>query len=155
MNRTLVVGLIALAAASTALATSAPKRKGAPKPVAEAPLETASPEQLGAAEMVHYGDYACEFNQSVKVAINPKTPGYVDVLLGKRTWTMRPTLSSTGALRLEDVKAQTLMLQIAHKSMLMDVKAGQRLVDGCMHEKQVAAKKAYDDQGQQPSVMSN
>jgi hypothetical protein len=55
-------------------------------------------------------------------------------------------LSSTGALRLEDVKGQTLMLQIAHKSMLMDVKIGQRLVDDCMHAKQLEAKRAYEAQ---------
>ena len=52
---------------------------------------------------------------------------------------MKPVLSSTGALRLEDVKGQTLLLQIANKSMLMDQKAGRRVVDGCVHEKQKAA----------------
>jgi hypothetical protein len=29
-----------------------------------------------------------------------------------------------------------LMIQIANKSMVMDTQIGQRLVDGCMHEKQ-------------------
>ena len=37
---------------------------------------------------------------------------------------MKPVLSSTGALRLEDVKGRVLMLQIANKSMLMDTQAG-------------------------------
>jgi hypothetical protein len=48
-------------------------------------------------------------------------------------------LSSTGALRLEAVKGNTLLLQIANKSMLMDQKAGRRVVDGCVHEKQRAS----------------
>jgi hypothetical protein len=45
-------------------------------------------------------------------------------------------MSSTGALRLEDVTGRTLMLQIANKSMLMDTKIGQRLVDNCVHPEQ-------------------
>jgi hypothetical protein len=53
-----------------------------------------------------------------------------------RTWTMKPVLSHTGALRLEDVKGRMLMLQIANKSMLMDTQIGQRVVDNCVHEKQ-------------------
>ena len=43
------------------------------------------------------------------------------------------------ALRLEDVTGRTLMLQIANKSMLMDTQIGQRVLDGCVHEKQRAA----------------
>jgi hypothetical protein len=74
--------------------------------------------------------------------MNPKYDGYVDVTFGKQKYTMKPVLSSTGALRLEDVKGQTLMLQIAYKSMLMDVKAGRRLVDECVSEKQRQAKAA-------------
>jgi hypothetical protein len=35
-----------------------------------------------------------------------------------------------------------LMLQIANKSMLMDTKIGQRVVDECVHEKQRAQKVA-------------
>jgi hypothetical protein len=49
---------------------------------------------------------------------------------------MKPVLSSTGAIRLEDVHGQTLMVQIASKSMLLDVKAGKRLVDECICPKQ-------------------
>jgi hypothetical protein len=49
---------------------------------------------------------------------------------------MKPVLSSTGAIRLEDTKGETIVVQIAAKSMLMNVKAGQRMVDGCTTEKQ-------------------
>ena len=55
-----------------------------------------------------------------------------------QAWVMKQVLSSTGAMRLEDVKGRMLMIQIANKSMVMDTQIGQRLVDGCVHEKQRA-----------------
>ena len=74
--------------------------------------------------------------------MNPKSPGYVDLTFKKAVYTMKAVQSSTGALRLEDVKGKTLLLQIANKSMLMDTKAGKRLVDDCVHEKQRAFRDA-------------
>ena len=118
-----------MAAAKTAPAK--PAAKAAP-----AALPAAGPEQVAAAERAHVGPYECEFGQKVDVALNTKSPGYVDVSFKKDTYTMKAVLSSTGALRLEDVNGRTLFLQIANKSMLMDVKAGQRLVDGCVHASQ-------------------
>ena len=99
----------------------------------------AKPAAKAAADRTLLGEYQCEFSQSIDVSMNPKSNGYVDVKHQKQVWTMKPVLSSTGALRLEDVKGQTLLLQIANKSMLMDQKAGRRVVDGCVHEKQKAA----------------
>ena len=116
-----------------------PAAKPAPAMPALPALPAAGEEQLAAAGMTHYGNYACEFSQTIGVALNARTPGYVDVSLKKDTWVMKPVLSSTGALRLEDVKGRMLMLQIANKSMLMDVKLGRRLVDECVHEKQRAS----------------
>ena len=52
---------------------------------------------------------------------------------------MKPVVSSTGAVRLEDVKGNALLIQILTKSMVMDPKAGRRLVDGCVHDVQRAA----------------
>ncbi|MGM9486458.1 hypothetical protein [Ideonella sp. YS5] len=134
------------APAAKPAAKKAAPAKPAPKPVVEETLPAASSEQASAAQMTHIGHYDCEFNQGVEVAMNPKYDGYVDVTFGKQKYTMKPVLSSTGALRLEDVKGQTLMLQIAYKSMLMDVKAGRRLVDECVSEKQRLAKKAAEGQ---------
>ncbi|HEV7914105.1 MAG TPA: hypothetical protein VGP22_10075, partial [Albitalea sp.] len=74
--------------------------------------------------------------QSIHVAIHPLYGGYADVKHGKATYLMKPVLSSTGAIRLEDVKGETLMVQIAAKSMLMNVKAGRRLVDECVSPQQ-------------------
>jgi anti-sigma factor RsiW len=95
-------------------------------------LPAASPEQVQAAGYAHVGDYACEFNQSVKVA-NHSTEGYMNLTYKGQSWVMKPVLSSTGAIRLEDVGGRTLMIQIANKSMLMDQRAGQRLADECVH----------------------
>jgi hypothetical protein len=137
---------VALAVSGAAYAqTAAPAAKPAAKAPAkkaaapaEKPLPPADQTQLDAAERTYFGPYECDFKQTIDVGMNPKTPGYVDVKFGKQVYTMKPVLSSTGALRLEDVKGVTLLIQIANKSMLMDTKAGKRLVDACVHEKQRA-----------------
>jgi membrane-bound inhibitor of C-type lysozyme len=111
------------------------QRQAQHKPAAPV-LAAATPEQMQAAERAHFGGYACEFDQTVDVKMNPQTPGYVDVQFKGRTITTKPVLSSTGALRLEDVTGRMVMIQIANKSMLMDTKIGQRVVDNCVHPEQ-------------------
>lgn len=120
-----------------------PARSAAPV-AAAAPVELppAGGEQMAAASMTHFGEYQCEFNQTLNVAMNPRHDGYIDVSFRNRIYTMKPVLSHTGAVRLEDVRGQMLIVQIATKSMMIDTKLGQRVVDGCMHEAQrVAASK--------------
>jgi hypothetical protein len=121
--------------ASKAAAKAAPKKAATAAPV-EAPLPAASDEQKAAAGMAHLGNYACEFDQTVNLQMDGQHEGYVDVQHKAQHWTMKPVLSSTGALRLEDVKGRMLMIQIANKSMLMDRQLGQRLVDGCQSAQQ-------------------
>lgn len=115
-----------------------PSTKAARKPavVVEAPVPDAQPDQVKAAELVYYGMYECEFSQTVSIAQSAKHSAYVDVKHGKRDWLMKPVLSSTGAIRLEDVRGETLMVQIAAKSMLLNVKTAQRIVDACISPKQ-------------------
>ena len=125
------------------------KKAAAPTPEPELVLPDADGPQNAAAALVGFGHYDCEFSQTVNVAMNPKHEGYVDVTFGKNVYTMKPVLSSTGAVRLEDVRGKTLMLQIAYKSMLMDTQVGRRLVDECVSEKQLAAKKAAEGAPQQ------
>lgn len=117
-----------------------PRRHAAP-PVApvEIDLPAAAGEQVAAASLAHFGEYQCEFDQKLLVAMNPKHDAYLDVNFRNRTYTMKPVLSHTGAVRLEDVRGQMLVVQIATKSMMIDTKLGQRVVDGCMHEKQRVA----------------
>ena len=111
--------------------------KSALKPVVvEAPIPDAQPDQVKAAELVYYGIYDCEFSQTVSIVQSAKHSSYVDVKAGKKDWLMKPVLSSTGAIRLEDVRGETLMVQIAAKSMLLNVKTAQRIVDDCISPKQ-------------------
>lgn len=110
--------------------------KKAPPPPPEPVLTDADETQLAAAERAYLGDYACEFKETVHIDKHPKVAGYINVAWKKNLITMKPVLSSTGALRLEDVTGRTLMIQIANKSMLLDTKIGQRLLDDCVHPEQ-------------------
>lgn len=124
------------AAAKTAKKAATAKQE-APVPKSLPPADS---EQLSAAQRAHYGEYLCEFDEKIDVGMNPTTPGYVDVKYKKSLFTMKPVLSSTGALRLEDVTGRTLLIQIANKSMLLDTKIGQRMVDNCVHPEQAKFK---------------
>ena len=103
---------------------------------AEMVIPDAYPEQVKAAEMVYYGKYECEFNQTVDIEQSPKYSSYVTVKHNKGEWLMKPVLSSTGAIRLEDVRGETLMVQIATKSMLLNTTTARRIVDDCISPKQ-------------------
>ena len=124
-------------------AFSAAQAQTAKKPAAKAPAAhakhaapagpaPASAEQIDAAQRVFYGVYACEFKQTINIVESVKHPSYVDLKHGRTDYLMKPVLSSTGAIRLEDVSGQTLMIQIASKSMLLNVRTAQRIVDDCV-----------------------
>ena len=148
-----LIPLLLLCAVLSAHAQQAPKKpvRKVPPPPALA-LPPAGGEQLAAAAMTYFGDYACEFNQSLQVSLNPRFDGYVDVRFGRQLHTMSPVLSSTGALRLEDVRGQWLLVQIAQKSMLLDVQAGRRLVDECVHAQQAENRRLMADAPPQPGL---
>lgn len=120
-----------LAQAQATRATPAAAKRAA----AAAALAPASPEQLEAAERVYYGPHDCADGPGLDVGLDPSRPGYVDVRYGKTTYVMKPVMSTTGAVRLEDVKGGALLVQITAKSMLMDVQAGRRLADECISER--------------------
>ena len=132
-----VIAFALALAGGVAMAADAPAKKN-PRPAkpAAAPREVklpeATPDQERAAKLVHYGVYECELNQSVNILASTTYHFYVNVKHGKTTWLMKPVLSTTGAVRLEDVKGETLMVQIATKSMLLNVKTKQRIVDACI-----------------------
>ena len=122
------------AAKPAAKALEKVKGKLSPPPAFTVP--DAQPDQVKAAELVFYGPYDCEFSQTVSITQSQKYSAYVDVKHGAKAWLMKPVLSSTGAIRLEDVRGETLMVQIASKSMLLNVKSAQRIVDDCVSPKQ-------------------
>ena len=126
-------------AAAAKKATPKATRRAGKAPVAVAPPvqpPPATPEQIEAADQVFYGSYECEFNQRVDIDPHTAFIAYVAVKSGKKLFVMKPVLSSTGAIRLEDVSGERLMVQIGSKSMLLNVKSGQRELDDCVHPKQ-------------------
>jgi len=152
MTRTLIALLVLLTvhAVSAQGSTKKPVRRvPAPAPLV---LPPAPGEQLAAAAMIYIGEYNCELNQRLQVSLNPSVDGYVDVKFGQHLLTMKPVLSRTGALRLEDVRGRMLLLQIPVKSMLLDVKAGHRLVDECVHEQQAENRRALAAAPPQPGL---
>jgi hypothetical protein len=96
-------------------------------------LEDLTPEQLSNAERVFVGNSTCEFNQSVAISEDASKKGYFLLAFKGKTYTMAPEPTSTGAVRLEDKKNGLVWLQIPSKSMLMNAKIGQRLVDNCVN----------------------
>lgn len=142
MSRTLTIAAsLALAiAASQALAADAPAKakapaKAAPKAEAEKPL---SQGQLDVAPRVFTGAVQCDGDQKVQVTAVDGKPGHFHLAFGAKNYNLTPEETTTGAVRLEDRKAGVVWLQIPSKSMLMDAKAGRRLLDGCLAAQQKA-----------------
>jgi formate hydrogenlyase subunit 3/multisubunit Na+/H+ antiporter MnhD subunit len=99
-------------------------------------LLAATTAQLQAAQHVLVGHYACEFGKELALTPHPQEAGYFSLVLGNHQWSMKPVLTSTGTIRLEDLSGKMLLMQILTKSMLMDTQEGRRLVDGCVHSTQ-------------------
>ena len=106
--------------------------------------------QLQIADRVLTGDAACEFNQTVSVLPITGQPGHFKLTFKQVSYTVVPEETTTGAIRLEDKKAGIVWLQIPSKSMLMNARAGQRMVDGCMHPEQRAAVQAVEGAARKP-----
>lgn len=141
------------AMAQNAPTQAAPKKPVAKKPVAKKPVAkksvakaapaaaaaaavALSSSQLETAKRVNIGDASCEFDQKVSVNTIDGQPGMFKVGYKNKSYTMVPEDTTTGAVRLEDKKNGVMWLQIANKSMLMNSKVGQRMVDNCTHPSQ-------------------
>jgi hypothetical protein len=138
-------GMTPVAAQTAQPAKNPPARKGVPPPTTaaqRAALPAADEQQLAAAEFVHYGKYVCDEKIEIFVEKDQRAPGYVDVRHKKDIWVMKPVASATGAVRLEDIDKNVLLVQIPYKSMLLNVRSGQRIVDSCQHDNQLAIEKA-------------
>ena len=116
-----------------AYAADAPAKPAAQK-AAGAPALSSG--QISTAQRVLTGKVQCEFDQAVDVAAVSGKAGYFNVAFKGKSYTMVPEATTTGAVRLEDKKSGMMWLQIANKSMLMNTKAGQRMVDNCQHPSQ-------------------
>lgn len=156
-------------AKATAKATAKPAAKPAPRPaskptpasarqqassaakglaLATQTAEAISAGQLDVAARVLTGPAECEFNQRITVQPLAGQPGLFTVSHQGRHYRMLPRETTTGAVRLEDPANGIVWLQIPAKSMLMNARRGQRMVDSCMHAEQRAAVAAVTDAGQ-------
>lgn len=139
-----VAGSSAWSAATTS--TSKPKNRLAAKAAPAVKAQEPEPEdntplneeQMAASTQVHAGDADCEFKNKVSVTPDPDKPGRFRLQFGKMIFNMAPEPTTTGAVRLEDKKAGVVWLQIPTKSMLMNNKVGQRMIDFCMNSAQIS-----------------
>jgi hypothetical protein len=138
---TFTVGAMAQTAPAKPAAKPAAKSSAKAHPAAAAapaPAVVLSASQLETAKRVNTGKMPCEFDQHVSVDPIDGKPGMFKVGFKNQSFTMVPEDTTTGAVRLEDKKNGVVWLQIGNKSMLMNAKIGQRMVDNCKHASQVS-----------------
>lgn len=152
----IALGLVMAGAAVTASAQNAAAKKPATQSrkelrneakglaLATDVTETISANQLEISHRVLTGAAKCEFNQTVRVEPIEAKPGHFQVAFNNVSYVMTPQETTTGAVRLEDKRNGIVWLQIPSKSMMMNQKAGQRMVDGCQHAEQRAATNAVN-----------
>jgi hypothetical protein len=104
--------------------------------VPDAPLSDA---ELAIAANVYVGQLPCELGQTVVLQPDPSAPGYFYLQLREHRFRVRPVVSSTGAVRLEDRAQGAVWIQLSNKSMLMNQKQGRRMADECAGPVQRAA----------------
>ena len=103
---------------------------------------TAQVQQLSEEEYlisrVQVGSFPCGNSVHVNVKPDPANPKEFLVEGQGFSYKMRPVLTKSGAIRLEDSEGGLVWLQVATKSMLMNQKAGRRLADACLSPAQIA-----------------
>ena len=140
----LVVALPAWALVKdSAVKPAAKSLRGASKPAVMVPVhEAAAPsvlsaEQLAIAERVQVGTSQCELAVVVTLRADVHTAGRFVLESGRKRYLLDPIVTSTGAVRLEELSSGAVWLQLANKSMLMNQKLGQRIADDCMNPQQL------------------
>jgi len=136
-----LIGLLAMAVLLNASAFAQPAKKPTQRaakasPAAPVPEVQLTPGQLDAANRVLTGSADCEFRQTVQLTAIDGRAGHFKLVFGKLSYTLVAQETTTGAVRLEDRKAGVVWLQIPAKSMLLNTRVGQRMVDSCVHEQQ-------------------
>jgi len=94
-------------------------------------VEPLSPVLLDIAAQVFTGRLQCELGQVVLLLPIEESPGHFQLTLKKQKYLMTPSVTPTGAVKLEDLKSGALWIQLANKSMLFNSKLGQRMADDC------------------------
>lgn len=104
----------------------------------QTPTERLTDDELALASRVYVGSMACDEGGDVVITSDQANPGFFRVSAGERSYFMHPVVSETGAIRLEDIVAKAMWLQLGNKSMLMDQGLGRRVADGCRGAEQAS-----------------
>ncbi len=146
---TLAIAIPAHAVVKESAVKSAPKsaRSASKTPVVVPVYEVPAPavlsaEQLAIAERVQVGTSRCELAVVVTVRADAHTAGRFVLDAGHKRYSLDPVVTSTGAVRLEDVSSGAVWIQLANKSMLMNQRLGQRIADDCMNPQQALVAQA-------------
>jgi hypothetical protein len=148
--------LFATSALAAGTADSAAKpaaksaKKAAAKPAApeagSVPDDNLSATQLTLADRVLTGVAECEFKQQVRIEPLEGHAGNFKLSFDKHTYIVQPKETTTGAVVLRDQQDTIVWVQIPKKSMLMNQKLHQRMVDNCQQDEQrVATRSAATD----------
>ena len=154
------VTLLTLALHANAVFAAAPEKSGGVgkssaatknvKKIAKAglplvlPLTPLSDDHHEVASRVSAGSVSCDKGESVHLQPHASSGGRFVLLHSKQKFVMEPTLTTTGAIRLEDPLTGVVWLQLANKSMLLNQRLGKRLADGCMTQGQAAVALAME-----------
>ena len=127
-----------------------PAAKPAPAPTSAAvnAAPARKPEGLSAnqrdlAKQFYSGFLSCELGKFVILTPDERTPGFFVLSHKGQQYRVSPVESRTGTLRMEDNRGHAVWIQLPHKSMLMDQKAGVRLADECKSPEQEVVAKSY------------
>ena len=170
MTRPLIAAAVVLAStalfaasASAATTPSKPAAKSAGKKapqqeaamdVASAPDDNLTPGELTMADRVLTGTAACEFNQTVKIERLEGHAGNFKLTYDKKSYIVRPKETTTGAILLRDHDDSIIWVQIPKKSMLMNQKLHQRMVDNCQEDEQRIASQSSATAGANAAVLA-
>lgn len=110
--------------------------------MATAALESLNDNQREIAKRVFVGRVHCDQGKSVDVEPVQDKPGVFHLTFNGEHFMMVPEETSSGAVRLFDKAQGVVWLQIPVKSMLMNQKKGQRMIDGCKAPQQDGALQA-------------
>jgi len=170
MTRPLIAAAVLLAStalfaasASAATTPSKPAAKSAGKkaPPPEAAMDTGTapddnltPGELTMADRVLTGTASCEFNQSVKIERLEGHAGNFKLTYDKKSYIVHPKETTTGAILLRDRDDTIIWVQIPKKSMLMNQKLHQRMVDNCQEDEQRIASQSSATAGANAPVLA-
>jgi hypothetical protein len=101
---------------------------------------------------VYLGRLPCEANQIVSLQEVPNAPGQYLLHFKKFKFKLVAVSTHSGVVRLEDPFSGATWVQLNSKSMLMDSRRGQRLVDDCQHPTQKAMAEAMKTTPDQPLI---